>query len=118
MSQIDWEKVEVEVKYLYTLPLYTLPVTHNYQVYIFIVHIIYVIYLYLFSVYGVPAPETTFYTFLENCGRWRYYIPSQPRCHMAIPEIAFDNIFLFIFFINCNYIGILVCITSCCFSER
>ena len=29
MSQIDWEKVEAEVKYLYTLPIYTLMVTHN-----------------------------------------------------------------------------------------
>ena len=30
MSQIDWKKVEAEVKqHLYTLPLYTLVVTHN-----------------------------------------------------------------------------------------
>ena len=29
MSQIDWKKVEAEVKHLYTLPLFTLLVTHN-----------------------------------------------------------------------------------------
>ena len=32
MSQIDWKKVEAEVKYLHTLPLYTLLVTHNWQI--------------------------------------------------------------------------------------
>ena len=30
MSQIDWKKVEAEVKHLYMLPLYTLLVTHNF----------------------------------------------------------------------------------------
>ena len=29
MSEIDWEKVEVEVKYLYMLSLYTLVIIHN-----------------------------------------------------------------------------------------
>ena len=29
MSQIDWEKVEAEMKYFYKLILYTLLITHN-----------------------------------------------------------------------------------------
>ena len=29
MSHIEWKKVEAEVKYLHTLPLCTLIVTHN-----------------------------------------------------------------------------------------
>ena len=32
MSHIEWKKVEAEVKYLYTLPLCTLLVTHNWQI--------------------------------------------------------------------------------------
>ena len=32
MSQIDWKKVEAEMKYLYELILYTLLVAHNWQI--------------------------------------------------------------------------------------
>ena len=32
MSQIEWKKVEAEVKHLYTLSIYTLLVAHNWQI--------------------------------------------------------------------------------------